>query len=228
MFGCQAFADSHTDAKSSHQSQSGAAARGRIRRLRFQASGSSLDYSGSGIRQDKYPGSSCGSPRPQRRRPTADHVAHLLSTSRGGDDPAGRAHYRQHGRHKKSDDRGAHLVWHVSRHWRASIARIRPTDWSRGVVHDSRSREFGRSPQPRSTRTRFLQDSKRFPGKATCLAIYSRAVNAGESLEQVLGSRFPWCVAWEGELRQLFAAYVEAKQRQLCSIMTISCSTGRR
>jgi DNA helicase-2/ATP-dependent DNA helicase PcrA len=60
----------------------------------------------------------------------------------------------------------------------------------------------------------FSRTDKRFPGKATCLAIYSRAVNAGESLEQVLGSRFPWCVTWERELRRLFAAYVEAKQRQ--------------
>ena len=60
----------------------------------------------------------------------------------------------------------------------------------------------------------FSKTDKRFPGKATCLAIYSHAVNAGESLEGVLGSRFPWCVTWERELRQLFAAYVEAKQRQ--------------
>ena len=34
------------------------------------------------------------------------------------------------------------------------------------------------------------------------------------SLEDVLGSIFPWCATWEAELRQLFASYVEAKQRQ--------------
>jgi DNA helicase-2/ATP-dependent DNA helicase PcrA len=55
---------------------------------------------------------------------------------------------------------------------------------------------------------------RRFPQKNTCLAIYSRAVNAEAPLEEVLGAAFPWCGGWEDELRALFAAYVEAKQRQ--------------
>ena len=55
---------------------------------------------------------------------------------------------------------------------------------------------------------------KRFPTKSTCLQIYSRAVNATEPLEQVLRQQFPWCAAWETELRALFDAYVAAKQRQ--------------
>jgi len=54
----------------------------------------------------------------------------------------------------------------------------------------------------------------RFPTKATCLAIYSRAVNAEQPLEAVLAGAFPWCAAWEAELRGLFAGYVEAKQAQ--------------
>jgi len=54
----------------------------------------------------------------------------------------------------------------------------------------------------------------RFPTKGTCLAIYSRCVNAEAGIEQVLGSSFPWCCGWATELKQLFAAYVEAKQRQ--------------
>src|SRR5450631_1540297 len=45
---------------------------------------------------------------------------------------------------------------------------------------------------------------RRFPTKATCLAIYSRVVNAELPLEQVLAKAFPWCVAWAGELRGLF------------------------
>jgi len=49
----------------------------------------------------------------------------------------------------------------------------------------------------------------RFPTKATCLAIYSRAVNAQTALAEVLGQAFPWCADWEGELRRLFAAYVD-------------------
>jgi len=55
--------------------------------------------------------------------------------------------------------------------------------------------------------------ARRFPRKDTCLAIYSRCVNAGEGLAQVLGSRFPWCDEWESELALLFRAYVERKQR---------------
>ncbi|HEX3114771.1 MAG TPA: ATP-dependent helicase [Bradyrhizobium sp.] len=54
----------------------------------------------------------------------------------------------------------------------------------------------------------------RFPTKGTCLAIYSRCVNAEAGIEQVLGSSFPWCSGWATELKKLFAAYVEAKQRQ--------------
>ncbi|HWM89050.1 MAG TPA: ATP-dependent helicase [Kofleriaceae bacterium] len=54
--------------------------------------------------------------------------------------------------------------------------------------------------------------TKRFPRKATCLAIYSRAVNTQEPLDEVLGGAFPWCVEWSSELRGLFAAYVDAKQ----------------
>jgi DNA helicase II / ATP-dependent DNA helicase PcrA len=60
----------------------------------------------------------------------------------------------------------------------------------------------------------FARTESRFPAKGTCLAIYSRAVNAGTALEAVLGSAFPWCGGWHVQLRALFAAYVEAKQRQ--------------
>ncbi|HTT10447.1 MAG TPA: ATP-dependent helicase [Burkholderiaceae bacterium] len=56
--------------------------------------------------------------------------------------------------------------------------------------------------------------AKRFPAKGTCLAIYSRVVNGQEQLGRVLGTLFPWCAAWEEELRTLFGAYVDAKQMQ--------------
>ena len=54
----------------------------------------------------------------------------------------------------------------------------------------------------------------RFPTKATCLAIYSRAVNTEIPLDDVLRGWFPWCAEWRGRLRELFAGYVEAKQTQ--------------
>ena len=60
----------------------------------------------------------------------------------------------------------------------------------------------------------FSKMEKRFPMKGTCLSIYSRAVNAEAPLGEVLGSFFPWCAEWEAELRKLFGAYVEAKQKQ--------------
>ncbi len=55
---------------------------------------------------------------------------------------------------------------------------------------------------------------RRFPAKGACFAIYSRVVNTGASLGQVLNSAFPWCREWEADLRMLFAAYVDAKQKQ--------------
>ena len=60
----------------------------------------------------------------------------------------------------------------------------------------------------------FSKAKSRFPTKGTCLAIYSRVVNAEMSLEDVLQRFFPWCTAWTTELNELFGAYVEAKQRQ--------------
>jgi DNA helicase II / ATP-dependent DNA helicase PcrA len=55
---------------------------------------------------------------------------------------------------------------------------------------------------------------ERFPAKGTCLAIYSRVVNARGDLGATLGKWFPWAAAHEDALRALFGAYVEAKQRQ--------------
>ena len=54
----------------------------------------------------------------------------------------------------------------------------------------------------------------RFPTKGTCLAIYSRCVNAQAPIEEVLAKVFPWCASWARELKQLFGLYVTAKQRQ--------------
>ncbi|KRE03454.1 ATP-dependent DNA helicase [Bosea sp. Root670] len=60
----------------------------------------------------------------------------------------------------------------------------------------------------------FSKTETRFPTKGTCLAIYSRCVNAERPIEEVLGQSYPWCVAWAAELKDLFAAYVDAKQQQ--------------
>jgi DNA helicase II / ATP-dependent DNA helicase PcrA len=54
--------------------------------------------------------------------------------------------------------------------------------------------------------------SARFPKKDTCLAIYSHTVNACCDLSRTLDKAFPWCVDWTPELKELFRAYVIAKQ----------------
>jgi DNA helicase II / ATP-dependent DNA helicase PcrA len=59
----------------------------------------------------------------------------------------------------------------------------------------------------------FSMKASRFPKKDTCLAIYSRAVNTCCELAATLRAVFPWCAEWPEELRELFRAYVIAKQR---------------
>jgi DNA helicase-2/ATP-dependent DNA helicase PcrA len=59
----------------------------------------------------------------------------------------------------------------------------------------------------------FASTDKRFPGKGTALAIYSRRVNTCLALEPLLAEHYPWCLGWQKQLRQLFGAYVDAKQR---------------
>lgn len=60
----------------------------------------------------------------------------------------------------------------------------------------------------------FSKTESRFPTKGTCLSIYSRTVNSETPLNEVLKTWYPWVSSWEPQLRELFAAYVEAKQAQ--------------
>ncbi|MCQ9156682.1 ATP-dependent helicase [Acidomonas methanolica] len=60
----------------------------------------------------------------------------------------------------------------------------------------------------------FSKTEKRFPAKGTCLAIYSRVVNSGALLGDVLLKHYPWCAGWEAQLKQLFGGYAAAKQAQ--------------
>lgn len=53
----------------------------------------------------------------------------------------------------------------------------------------------------------------RFPKKGTCVEIYGRCVNTQERISQILPRHFPWCLEFEDELKQLFEAYVDAKER---------------
>jgi DNA helicase-2/ATP-dependent DNA helicase PcrA len=56
--------------------------------------------------------------------------------------------------------------------------------------------------------------NRRFPTRETCLAIYSRAVNACEPVADAVSHAFPWCTGWEDALGALFRGYVAEKQKQ--------------
>ena len=56
--------------------------------------------------------------------------------------------------------------------------------------------------------------ASRFPGAATCVAIYSRTVNAQSPLADVLRDHYPWCAHCEAGLRPIFRDYVATKQAQ--------------
>ena len=55
---------------------------------------------------------------------------------------------------------------------------------------------------------------RRFPRKDTLAAIYSRTVNAGERLIDVLKRHYPWCLDEAEGIREIFRAYTERKRQQ--------------
>ncbi|HYE18207.1 MAG TPA: ATP-dependent helicase [Tepidisphaeraceae bacterium] len=54
----------------------------------------------------------------------------------------------------------------------------------------------------------------RFPRKGTCLAVYSRCLNAQEPIEDALKGHFPWCQQYPEQLRTLFKSYTNTKIEQ--------------
>jgi DNA helicase-2/ATP-dependent DNA helicase PcrA len=63
------------------------------------------------------------------------------------------------------------------------------------------------------TELHLAKSDKRFPQKGTCMAIYSRCVNARQPLPDALATHFPWCMDWTDELARLFDAYVDRKEQ---------------
>ena len=53
-----------------------------------------------------------------------------------------------------------------------------------------------------ATRRGLSKTHRRFPKKGTCLAIYSRVVNAREPLDETLAEHFPWCAEWQERLKR--------------------------
>ena len=60
----------------------------------------------------------------------------------------------------------------------------------------------------------FSARERRFPRKETLAGIYSRTVNAGERLGDVLKRHYPWCLDEVDGIREIFAAYTERKRSQ--------------
>src|SRR5207302_8986891 len=56
------------------------------------------------------------------------------------------------------------------------------------------------------------QSSRRFPKKSTLLDIYSRTVDSGRPLPELLAESFPWCEEHREALSGLFKAYTARKR----------------
>src|SRR5271169_5405568 len=53
---------------------------------------------------------------------------------------------------------------------------------------------------------------QRAPRAAACADIYTRCVNTGRPVSEVVAASFPWCVPFTGELASLFRAYTARKR----------------
>jgi len=60
----------------------------------------------------------------------------------------------------------------------------------------------------------FASRERRFPRKDTLASIYSRTVNAGEKLSDVLQRHYPWCIDEADGIRAVFQAYTVRKREQ--------------
>jgi DNA helicase-2/ATP-dependent DNA helicase PcrA len=60
----------------------------------------------------------------------------------------------------------------------------------------------------------FSERERRFPRKETLAALYSRTVNAGERLGDVLERHYPWCLDEADGIREIFRAYTGRKRAQ--------------
>ena len=75
----------------------------------------------------------------------------------------------------------------------------------------------------------FSKTESRFPTKGTCLAIYSRCVNAEAPLEEVLRQLLPLVRRLGGRAAANCSPPMSRpSSSRTCSITTTCCSTGRR
>jgi DNA helicase-2/ATP-dependent DNA helicase PcrA len=60
----------------------------------------------------------------------------------------------------------------------------------------------------------YSRRERRFPRKETIAAIYSRTINAGAKLIDVVGRHYPWCLDEVDGLREIFVAYTARKRER--------------
>jgi DNA helicase-2/ATP-dependent DNA helicase PcrA len=60
----------------------------------------------------------------------------------------------------------------------------------------------------------FSARERRFPRKETLAGIYSRTVNAGQKLPDLLKRHYPWCLDEADGIREIFTAYTARKRQQ--------------
>ena len=119
-----------------------------------------------------------------------------------------------------SPQRPPTLPWcrHLPQRRRAAAARLRArasASTRRSPIHDRGDSEDLLDLVRQRPRLRRHEARSRFPQKGTCLAIYSRAVNARTPLADVLPRQLSrGAREHEAELKRLFAAYVAEKQAQ--------------
>ena len=180
-------ASTHVARPDSHDARGRAQSRARARRRawdrRSARSRAAARRRRRGLGQDGDAGASGGGAYPRRRRSEAHHARHLLPPRGGGAGPAGRAAARPASRARGGRRGDAGLCRHVPRHRRPAPARICAPARPRSAVHHPRPRGFGRPHELGAARSGLGETKDRFPTKATCLAIYSRVVNARGELK---------------------------------------------
>lgn len=72
----------------------------------------------------------------------------------------------------------------------------------------------------------FSETKTRFPAKSTCLAIYSRVVNAEADLDEVLKTNFPGSLPGGRRCAIFSAPMSRPSSARTCSITTTCCCTG--
>ena len=168
------------------------------------------------VGQDQHAGPS-RRPSDRRRRRPAPHPAPDLLAARGRrDGAAGRAH-RRRGARRRAARRRAALAWSGTFHAiGARLLREHAAEIGLDPAFTIHDREDSADLMNLVRHELGLSKTEtRFPTKGTCLAIYSRAVNAEARARPRCSARaFPGAPAGRRSCRGLFGAYVEAKQAQ--------------